>query len=247
MTTTTTQVSPVTPPPTTTASFISHWVTFVKAHEKLLLSILLAAVLWHVGDKIYDAYGKHLQAVQVTDNAKIAQIDKQNAQTALDLAQLKATVAANAVLNQAKVVVAKQKLATQQKINETLPLPQLSEHWQSLLSLPPNSITPQPNGTVAVTTDAAHLTVNALETIPALNVQLTASQDDLKGCTSVRAEQDTTIAGLNTKIAAEVKGRSDDQKAAKHNIRSAYLHGLKHGLIIGVPVGVALTIAAIIH
>jgi hypothetical protein len=55
------------------------------------------------------------------------------------------------------------------------------------------------------------------------------------------------ITGLNTNVADEKKGRLEDAKIAKHDIRHAYLKGLKHGLIIGVPVGIAITVAAIIH
>lgn len=223
-----------TTPASTIGTVISHWVTFIKAHEKLLLCLLLAAVVWHVGDKAYDAYGQHLKAVQTADNAKIAQIDQQNAKNTADLAALQATVAANAVLNQAKVVAAKQKVVVAQKNDAALPLPELSAHWQDLLVLPPGSITPQANGTVAVTTDAAHSTVNALETIPALNVQLLASQDDLKGCTAVRAQQETAITGLNNKVAAVTKAREDDATATKQALRKEYWHGFKHGFIAGV-------------
>src|ERR1700676_34383 len=99
----------------TLAQWVSHWVAVVKAHEKLLLAIILAVVLWHFGDKAYDAYGRHLSAKQAADNAQIAQIEKQNAQTQLQLDQLKASVDARAKIDTAKRAVSKQGVVAKQQ------------------------------------------------------------------------------------------------------------------------------------
>lgn len=232
--------------PTTAAhAFITHWVNIIKAHEKLILVAITALVLWHFGDVAYNAYGKHLAANIQADNTRIAQAEQQNALTLAQLNTLKATVAANEKIDDAKIAAAKQKITDVQKIDAALPLPELSVHWQSILSLPPGSINPQPNGTVAVTTDAAHATVNELEKVGPLSDQLAATQDQLKGCAIVRSQQDTLIAGLNTDITAVKKGRADDAVKAKHDIRHAYFKGLKHGIIIGVAVTTAAFVAVI--
>lgn len=217
----------------TIETFIGHWVTIIKAHEKLLLAVIATLLLWHFGNKAYDAYGLHLNATQKADNAQIAQIESNNAQIQAKLDQLKATVDANAKIDDAKIAASKQKLVVVQKVDAALPLPELSQHWQDILALPSGSITPQTNGTVAVTTDAAHATVNELEKIPALTDQLAATQDKLNGCTSVVAQQGTQITGLKDDITAEKKGRTDDAKIAKHNQRTAWLRGFKWGFITG--------------
>jgi hypothetical protein len=242
MTTPTTSIATV----SKVETFVGHWVTIIKSHERLLLAVIATVLLWHFGNKAYDAYGLHLNTVVKTDNAQIAQIESNNAQIQAKLDQLKATVDANAKIDDAKIAAAKQKLVVTQKVDAALPLPELSQHWEDILTLSPGSITPQPNGTVAVTTDAAHATVNELEKVPALNDQLTATQDKLNGCTSVVTQQGTQIAGLKDDITAEKKGRADDAKQAKHDIRHAYLKGLKHGIIVGVVATVAATVA-ILH
>jgi hypothetical protein len=243
MTTQAELLSSATPTTTKTQSFIGHWVTVIKAHEKLILVAIMALVLWHFGDEAYNAYGKHLAANIQADNAHIAQVEQQNAATQAQLATLTATVAANAKIDDAKIAASKQKLVDVQKIDAALPLPELSVHWQSLLSLPPGSITPQPNGTVAVTTDAAHATVNAIEKVGPLNEQLSATQDQLKGCTAIQAQQTTLIVGLNTDVATVKKGREDDAKQAKHDIHRAYFRGLKHGFILGAGATTAVFVA----
>lgn len=225
---------------------IGHWVTIIKAHERILLALILAFVLIHYADKAYDAYGNHLKATTVADNAHIAEIEKNNAKTEAELSQLKATVDANAKISDAKIAASKSKLVEVQKVDAALPLPELSKHWEDMFKMSPGSITPQPNGTVAVTTDAAHTTVARLEEADALEEQLSAVSDKLKGSEDVRAKQETDITGLKADVAAEKKGRADDAKQAQHDIHHAYLRGLKHGIIIGVTGTVAAAIA-ILH
>lgn len=234
----------------TIGTAIGHWVTFIKAHEKLLLTVIVCLTLVHFGDKAYDAYGQHLKNNVIADNAKIATIEQANAKIEADLLALKASVDAKAIQDDAKIAKAKQTIVIKEKEVAALPLPELSKEWVSMLTQPPldaSSITPQTNGTIVVSSDAAHQTVNQLEKIVPLQIQLDATNDKLAGCTSVRVQQDKDITGLKADIAGKDKKIADDAKQAKHDIRSAYLKGLKHGLIIGVPVGVALTVAAIIH
>jgi hypothetical protein len=242
--TTTPQPLVSTTPPT---SGFTHWINLIKAHEKLIIVAIMAIVLWHLGDKAYDAYGNYLKAEQNATNSQIAQVEQQNAATQARLDELKATVAAQAKIDNAKIAAAKQKVIVAQQTDAALPLPLLSARWESLVTVPPGSVTPQPNGTVAVTTDAAHLTVNQLESIEPLQEQLSATQDQLKGCSTLSAQKDVQITGLNADIALQVQGRAEDAKVAKHTISVAYRKGLKHGLIIGFAAGIAATVAAIIH
>ena len=221
----------------TIETLIGHWVTFFKAHEKLLLAIVIASVAWHFGDEAYNAYAAHLKNNVTADNAQIASIEKQNANTQAKLDALTATIAAQAKIDDAKIAAAKQKVVVQQKIDTTLPLPQLSARWQTLLTLPDNSITPQTNGTVAVTADAAHTTVNALEEIAPLQDQLAATQDEYKGCQSLSKAASAQIIGLNSNIAAEKKARVDDAKLAKAEQHKSWMKGFKVGFKVGVVAG----------
>jgi len=192
--------------------------------------------LIHFADKAYDAYGNHLKTITQADNAKIAQIETQNAQTEAELTKLKAIVDANAVIDDAKIAAAKNKLVVAQKVNAALPLPELSKHWEDMLKLSPGSIQPQTSGTVAVSTDAAHATVAKLEEVDSLTDQLDATRDELTGCKDVRIKQDVQITGLKDDITAQKKGREDDAKTAKHDIHHAYWRGFKHGIIVGIGV-----------
>jgi hypothetical protein len=222
----------------TIETVIGHWVTFFKAHEKILIVIIAALTLIHFGDKAYDAYGKHLTAQQIQTNTQIAQVEKNNADIAAKLTELKASVDAQAKISDVKIAAAKQQVVVAQKVDANLPLPELSKHWQELLVLPAGSITPQPNGTVAVTTDAAHTTVSELEKIGPLTDELMATQEKLEGCTQVRSQQDAQIVGLNSDLALQKTGRVEDAKVAKVKERKALIRGLKLGAIAGFVGGI---------
>jgi hypothetical protein len=225
---------------------IGHWVTFIKGHEKLLLAVIAALVLIHLGDKAYDAYGKKLTNEQLATNAQIVLVEKSNADIQAKLEQLKATVELQAKIDDAKIAAAKQRAATAVKVDAALPLPDLSKHWEDMLKLPSGSIAPQTNGTVAVATDAAHTTVAELEKIPSLTEELNATQDKFTGCVAVKTQLETQVIGLKNSIDLEKQGRAEDAKVAKHNQRKSYMRGLKHGFIIGVGVAIAVK-AFIIH
>jgi TolA-binding protein len=231
---------------TTIEAAVKHWVTFIKGHEKLLIVAISALVLIHLGDKAYDAYGQHLKNNVTVDNQKIAQIEADNAKQQATLANMIADLQKRIATDEAKIATAKQTVIIKQQQDAALPLPELSAHWQSMLSLPEGSITPQTNGTVAVTTDAAHATVNELEKVGPLQDQLTARTDEFNACVVTSTQKDTVITGLKSDVVAVQKGRDDDAKQAKHDIRHAYWRGFKHGFIVGVAATVAATVA-ILH
>lgn len=214
-------------------TLIGHWITLIKAHEKLLVALLVAFVAVHYGDKAYDAYGQYLKTKQSVDNQKIATLEKQNDDNAKNLQALIADVNSRFQADEAKIVNAKNVIVVQQQKNNQMAPPELYTHWQTDLALPEDSIKPQADGTAIVSLDAAHATVNEIDKVAPLTEQLIATQDELKGCTDVRVAQSTQIDGLNKEITAEKQGRADDAKVAKVEQRKAWRRGFKWGFGIG--------------
>src|SRR5271169_6319417 len=149
--------------PTIIPAWITSWEAFIKAHERLILIGAAALLLWHLGDKALGAYEAAHKSQQSADNQQIAQLHQDNVTLAQTLVQMQTTYNAQIADLNAKIVAKQKATIIQQKADAILPLPDLSARWESLLVLSPGSITPQANGTVAVTTDAAHITVNELE------------------------------------------------------------------------------------
>jgi cell division protein FtsL len=240
MTTTETNTPATTTLPTTATAVISHWVTLVKAHEKLLLALIAAVVLFHFGNKAYDVYGKYLTTKQTQTNQQIATQETINAALQKQVDTLTATVAAQAKIDDAKIAAAKSSLAAAKKKDDTLALPDLTAHWAELIAAPLIDFQPINTDTVSVNADAAHKTVDQLEQIPALNTQLNATQDKLNGCTSVLTVDSQLITGLETSVSLEKAGRVEDAKVAAVNQKKAWKRGFKWGFGIGIAAAVAV-------
>lgn len=227
-----------------TEAIIKHWAAFIKAHEKLVLIIGIGALLFHFGEKGLTVWENHDKRIATVAQQKVDSDQEANKALSEQLAQLKLEIAAKNVQLEAQIAASKQKLIVQQKIDASLPLPELSARWESLLVLPKDSITPQANGTIAVTTDAAHITVNELEKTPQLIEQLLDTQNELRGCTTLSAKKDDSITGLNKQLTDEQTARKDDQKLAAVKQKKAWLRGFKWGAIVGFVGGIWIRGAA---
>lgn len=224
--------------PSIIPAWITSWEAFIKAHERLLLIGAASFVLWHYGDVIRSYFdNKHL-AEQSQTNQQIANQQIVNQQLQQQLAQMQITFDETVKSLNAQIDAKKQAVIIQQKIDAALPLPELSSRWESLISAPEGSITPQANGTLAVSTDAAHTTVSELEKIPQLTEQVIDTNTELKACTDLSAEKDKTITGVKDELALEKKGRADDAKVAKDNQRKSFWKGFKWGAVVGFVGGV---------
>jgi len=229
---------------TTTEAMVKHWATFIKAHEKLVIVIGLGALLFHFGEKGLTAWENHDKRIANIAQQKVDTDTAANKQLATELAQLKLEIAAKNLQLEAQIAASKQKLIVQQKIDQNLPLPELSARWVSLLSLPADSITPKSDGTISVTTDAAHTTVNELDKVGPLTEQLLDTQSELKGCTILSAKKDDAITGLNKQLTDEQTARKDDQKLAAIKQKKSFLRGFKWGAIVGFVGGIWIRGAA---
>jgi hypothetical protein len=222
----------------TIEALVKHWVDFVKGHEKLILIIGAAALLFHFGEKGLTAWENHDKRIASIAQKKVDADTIANQALATQLAQLKLEITAKNLQLEAQITASKQKLVVQQKIDANLPLPELSARWVSLLALPADSITPKPDGTISVTTDAAHTTINEIEKIPQLTEQLLDTQSELKGCNTLSAKKDESITGLNKQLTDEQAARKDDQKLAAVKQKKAWLRGFKWGAIVGFVGGI---------
>jgi|GEM_PF-2114711 len=240
MTTTPTNSSiAVTANPSILPKWVTTWETFVKAHEKLCVVLVTGLLLWHFGDKAYNAYENYRKDQATITQKQLDQTTENNKTLAQTLAQMQAQYNADIVALTAKIAQSKQAVVIQQKTDAALPLPDLSARWQSMLVLPQGSITPQPNGTIAVTPDAAHTTVNELDKVGPLTDQNVDLNLELKSCTDLSTQKDKNLAGAQDELVLEKKARANDAQIAKDTQRKSFWKGTKWGAGL-TAVGIAL-------
>jgi hypothetical protein len=234
-----TTTTPTTATPTETiGTLVSHWVTLIKAHEKLLVIVLASLVALHYGDRAYSAYGAYLANKANADKAAVAALAQQNAQTAATLAALQTTIKAQAKIEDIKIQTAIAQMKAQQKKDQTLPLPDLDHRWQVLVGAKDGDIVAEASGNTAVNDSAARSTVTQLEEVPALRTELTSTQTKLDGCEQVRTADEAQLTGTKTELAAEQKSHQADLKQAAHDRRASFWRGFKWGAVAGFVGGV---------
>ena len=230
--------------PTTAATAIAHWVTLIKAHEKLLLAVIMAFTILHLGTKVENAFANYHKNAQTKTNTQITAQEATNAALQKQITDMALTVAASNAAANAKIAAAQQALAKQQAADNMMAAPELATRLQSLVNVGHVAVDTTPSAlpnTLTLDDAAAHAITNDLEEIPALQTRLSATTDKLNGCQSLLTLSSQSITGLNASIALEKQGRKDDAKVAADNERKAGRKWFK----IGVATGVAGTIAAI--
>ncbi len=235
--------------------------TFLLDHERLILVLIAAIVLWF-------GYGKYAQirldhdnaalqqqklvvAAQVQQNAALAvQAQKDAVQAAADKAALQAitdkVTAQNQQLTAANVALAAA-VTKQQKADAALPVPDLVNRWAQLA--PGTNFTGAigSGNNVTVTPSNALATVQALEQIKPLKDSLANETQKFDNDETIIGSQNKSIFDLNgsiTTLNASVAGKNklivdntkqcvDEKKVMTDEFRKSKRHWFVAGFITG--------------
>ncbi len=178
--------------------------SWLQRHERLVLAVIAGVALWFAIGKIDTLLVNHDRAA--TEQAKIVaavQQEKNDAlavQVAQQAAQYKELTdevqAQNAQLEQANVALVAT-LTKQQKVDASLPLPELTNRWLALV--PEAKPVATPTG-VSLTDAGARATVQQLELIPAQQQELVTAQTELKNDQNLISAADASITTLNLRV-----------------------------------------------
>src|SRR5271156_3755836 len=188
--------------------------TFLLDHEKLIIAVIIAVVIWWGYGKYaqirLDHDNAQLQQAQIvaqqqaTANAALAAQAQQNAQQiAEDKAQLQALTDKLTAQNQ-QLVNANTALATaltkQQKTDASLPVPDLVNRWAQLAPGSNFSGAIGSGNNVTVTPSNALATVQQLEKVPVLTTQLANETTEKTNDDSLITQQNKNISDLNNQV-----------------------------------------------
>ncbi len=223
------------------------YLTFFKAHERLILVLALIVFGAFCTLKAYDAFLKHdqTQAQIAHDKAVIAaQQADESQKTAenvlLALGQLQTQInQQSARIDQQMAQRATQTVA-QKKIDDSASATDLAARTQQLIGAGKVSVSTPLGDGLTFDLQAAHANADLLED----GTQAMADRADLKtelaGCQAVGAKQQDAIAALNTTVASknialttEQQSHAKDVKELKDANRKSWLNGFKWGAIAG--------------
>ena len=193
-----------------------------KAHEKLILALIAAGVLWVAIGKIDtliqhhdDANLKQAQVIAATQEDKNAAIAAQVANDKATFDALQSQIQAkDAALIQANVALATA-LTKQQKVDATLPPTDLAARWNALV---PNADVSVSNGQAVVPMTGAVATVQQLELVPAQQQELANDQTLITNGNALAVAQTKQVSDLTAQVTGLKLQSVDDLKVCNAQI-----------------------------
>ncbi len=222
--------------------------TFLLDHERLIIVVFAAVLLWWGYGKYADIRAQHdnavLQQAKITTDSQLKVTQAQAAQVQADEAQREALQAKLEAMN-AQLVAANTQLATalatRQKTDAALPITDLAARWNILVPVATPTVTPTG---LSVSQTGAVATVQALEQVPVLQTQLSNEIQLKQNDDQLLTVDAKSIADLNTQVAGAFKLDTDHQAqcVAQINVVKAEAAKSKRrwgkfGFVIGVITG----------
>jgi hypothetical protein len=195
---------------------------YLRAHEKLVLALVAAGVLWVAIGKIDtliqhhdDANLKQAQVIAAQDASKNAAIAAQVAsdKAAFDALQAKLQ-AEDAALIQAKLALATA-LEKQQKVDAALPPSDLVARWNALV--PSANVVVSANGETLPNSGAV-ATVQQLEIIPVQQEEITNDQTLIANGNALATAQTKQVTDLTAQVTGLKLQSIDDLKVCNAQI-----------------------------
>src|SRR5271157_2413281 len=211
----------------TTGGEIGRIRSFLLDHERLLLALIVAVVIYIGYVKVTNVIADHdaaqlkqaqvVAAQQATQNAALAQ------QVSADKAQLQALTdkltAQNQQLTNANVALATA-LSKQQHTDATLPPTELAQRWAQITpAMPAGGVTVSANNTLQVTQAGAVATVQQLEKEPVLEQELANETTQKNNDDTLLASSNKNITDLSLQVVGLNKQIVDNQAVCTDQIK----------------------------
>jgi hypothetical protein len=210
-----------------TGNTIGHIRAFLLDHERLLIVIIAAVVIFLGYVKVTNIIAEHdkaqLQQAQIVANQQAAQNAVLAKQAQDDAAKLQALTAQLEAQNQ-QLANANTQLAAalskQQKTDATLPPTDLANRWAQLTpNMPAAGVTPQTDGTMKVTQAAAVATTQQLEQVPVLKQELDNETTAKNNDDQLLSASNKNIFDLNAQVGGLQKQITDNDKVCQAAIK----------------------------
>ena len=232
---------------TTVEVAIKPELTWVQKHERLIIIVLVLLFgAWGINAwinsnaKNADAQAQVALQQLADQKAKDAAQATQVAQLMTQYQQLVATVAAENAQLEAAIQTRNAALQKQQVADQNLTPPQLATRWGTLVGAPVGSITAPASGGLAVTETVAVDTVQQLEQVPVLTMDLTnetavaaADQQEIIKANAVNSALTTQVGDLQTTITQADATCRTQIAAVKADATKSKLKWFKWGVVVG--------------
>jgi hypothetical protein len=231
-------------------SVVSNSTSWILQHERLIIIVLVLALLGWGTEKAFDLVAsRDKQAATLTAQTLAAQQQKDQelsqavAQTTAQYQALVQTLTQQNTQLATAVSARNKALTVQQTTDTTLTPSQLTDRWANLAKVDSGKIAVS-GDTIVVTPDAALDTVQQLEQVPVLTLnledettQLTNTKSELASANQAIGQQKADITGLTAQIADQKKADATELAAEKAAARKSKLKWFGAGFVAGFIAG----------
>lgn len=213
---------------------LSSYVTFVKAHEKLLIVALGGFLAFHFYGSALNAWIDHDKRQATAASQKVVADDTSNATLAAQvLAQAKKNQADLADLDR-KMAQLEASTAAQKKADDVMIPAALAERLQTLLKVGPQDVTASPvTGDLVFTPIAAHIDADALEDLQKAKTDVADLNIELLSEKNLSTLQSQQVVGLQTQIVDEKISHKKDVDLERAKGKRSFLRGVRVGIVVG--------------
>lgn len=239
---------------TTLHPVLTNYIAWIKAHEKLLIIVLGAFLVFHFYGDVLNVWTEHdkrqvavQQFVAQTAQQKAQADSQQNVLLLQQVADLKLQYATLAAQNQANRIKRTQGTQDQKNKNDVSTPLEIAARIMKILGTTSmeGDIVANPDNSVTFNQAAIHADVNALED----GIQAKADVIDLTHqvavCAVVTATQDAALTGVRKELTDEKQSHKEDVKLERDNTQLAkdegkkqFRKGFKWGAITGFVGGI---------
>ena len=232
---------------TTATHWIEKWIALIKAHERLLIVLLVLSFGYH-------AYGSWLDYDSARKDAQVAALTQKVSQDAVDNKNLAITASTAAAQFQAALDSATKQnaalaaslqrddalLANNRRTDASLDLPALAVRIQQITpGTQPGSIDVE-NNRLTMADPAAHAIASQLEAVPVLTNELLAANSTVAADQLALGKSSTALTACTDQVGGLQKSLTDQQAhetaavaAEKTKTKKAWRNGFKWGFAAG--------------
>lgn len=220
---------------------LNSYITWFKAHEKLVFVLIGAFLVFHFYGSALDAWVHHDERLATIEQQKVTADHTTNESNQKEIDALKSNLASQAATIDALIKSRTAAVKVQQTKNDTMTNSELAARFIQVLSLKPEAVTTVPSSDhLDLTSEAAHVAVNALEELPGCKATLIDLSNETQAQSLLISKQETQIDGLGVELVDEKKSHVADVNLEKAKGKRSWLRGFKWGFVVG-----AVTVEAV--
>lgn len=220
---------------------LATYTTWIKAHEKLLMILVAAFLVFHIWGGALSAWIESDKRASTVQAQKVQADADNNKLIATEITAFRQQIAEQDVKIDSIRQTRAAQTVVQKKQDDVLAPNDLAIRISKLLNVAPIEVKSYPvDGQLILSNNAAHVTADDLEDLQQSKADVVDLNTELLSEKDFNAKQQTQVVGLQAQIVDEQTSHKKDVELERAKAKRSWLRGFKIGIVVGF-VGAAAT------